>query len=740
MQISRYPRVGHRLAPSLLRELLQKDVPKYVPAESGLRLRDLDATAWDRFGKAVCRKLGKAIVDQVRIEWSSMPARVRRRRLSISSSFVFEGLQLESRTFNCLDAFRAMRNLRTTKDWAAIQIGDLCQIRHFGPKSLVDFLTSLESTDTTTAAAAMAVGSEELSRRQHAAFQKWCKRPVVNLPSLIRGMRLPAPPPGATLDSLQLRIRTFHSLSDAGFSSRVAELGDLTLRDILRVRGFGIQCLVDLATSIHRQTAPREAADGSDPACNSLEEELVGLVTDQGGKRKRGRNKRIVVRYFGLDGKGPSTLQRVGDANGVTRERVRQLCLRASKSLSGRTLSLPFLDRTIEFIGRQVPTAIHEVEGQLFAEGLTRRRFRIAALSRIAKLVGRKLPFRIERRQGVITRGEELESVRTARRMVQGIVRRLGIGTTADIIAQCASPSAPSEEELLRLLPDIPHFAWLDQETGWFWLSSEQSRIGRRIRKVLAVSEQIDVAQLRAQITRDLYMRGYAPPRRILLELCRQLPGCEVVNTSIRAVPPINWKTELPRGERIMVRLLRAHGPVIRRHQFEAACALRGVLHDSFTSILSYSPVIARVAPGVYGLAGANHDPGAIESLIPVQHCYPKVRLDHGWTPDGRIWISYRLSETVIVRGVCTVPTAMEQLLEGEFTASAADASRIGIVECKDKSVWGLRPFFRRRGGEAGDCMVTLFDLSKREVTIHIGDDSLVAEYADAADPETSVP
>ena len=302
------------------------------------------------------------------------------------------------------------------------------------------------------------------------------------------------------------------------------------------------------------------------------------------------------------------------------------------------------------------------------------------------------------------------------------------------------SPSLISSEALLRLLPTVPYFAWLDQATGWFWLHSKKNRIVNPIRKVLAVSEQIEVAELRTQIARHHRMQGYAPPRRVLLELCRQLPGCQVVNTSIRAVPPIDWRSVLRKVERTMVRVLKERGPIMPRPLLEEACVRLGILRATFYAYLSYSPVIARFASGVYGLPGASLLPGAIESLIPEQHRYAKVRLDHGWTPEGRVWISYRLSDAVIFSGVCSIPTAMKRFLDGQFTAIAVDGSRVGTLVCKGNSFWGLGPFFRRRGGEAGDCMVILFDLSKREATIHIGDDSLVAEYADATAPETSIP
>ena len=65
---SRYPRPGHRLAPSALREMLEVPVPQQYLQDhesAGTQLCDLDETAWERFGEDVCRQLGQEVVRAV---------------------------------------------------------------------------------------------------------------------------------------------------------------------------------------------------------------------------------------------------------------------------------------------------------------------------------------------------------------------------------------------------------------------------------------------------------------------------------------------------------------------------------------------------------------------------------------------------------------------------------------------------------------------------------------------------
>jgi RNA polymerase primary sigma factor len=112
---------------------------------------------------------------------------------------------------------------------------------------------------------------------------------------------------------------------EAGFTAaRVEELFEL-MTDPLSLEtpiGDGDSVFADVIEDEHSQTAEsanndRERALALSKALNCLDE----------------RTKRVVERRFGLDGQPPQTLEELGGELGITRERVRQLELRALRQL-----------------------------------------------------------------------------------------------------------------------------------------------------------------------------------------------------------------------------------------------------------------------------------------------------------------------------------------------------------------------------------------------------------------------
>lgn len=753
MGLSRYPRPGHRLAPVTLRALLATPVPCRLLGSddaAAIQFADLDEAAWGRFGPELCQRLGKAIVECVRAQLSTAPPTVRNRPLPrLPDGLRGEDLLLEPRTWNCLEKMQVFGLLQDLADLNNKTIGDLLALHGFGAKCLIDLLTSMEavaSGRTLPPARDSDEGSGPVVNcvepRQRDGF-------ALHLPlSAVRNLRLPRLPDGVCLQDLPLEARTRNCLEQHGYSERLPDLAERTIGEMLALPGFGMNCLRDLLCALEaRQTSgKREPADTAPtPALieftaeehATLEDELRSLVARACNVRRTSpaeRNVRIAIRHFGFDGAGGTTLRQVGDAYGLTRERVRQICLRVTRAVQCSPYPAPLLDRALKAIDSCLPAEADAVEAELRSRGLTAGTFRMEGIARAAQLLSRKVPFELD-----VIDGRRMalhpERGRLARRLIhiaKKTIAHFGVTTTSDIaglVEERTSYSVPPDF-VASVLVGHAGFEWLDEVGGWFWLrTNAKNRVMSRIRKILAVAESIDISELRSGIARHHDMKGYAPPRRVLIELCRRLPDCEVEGTWVRAKGGIDWRQVLRGTEHTMVQILKEHGPLMQRATFEEFCLGSGMNRSTFYVFLDYSSVIERFAPGVYGLRGAAVEAGVVESLIPQYQPATTVRLDHDWTGDRKVWISYRLSEGMIGNGAFSVPGGMKKFLQGSYVLKAADGQPIGTLVVKENAGWGIGPFFRRRGGEPGDTLLIVFDLKARAAQVSIGDEALLDQY-----------
>ena len=147
---------------------------------------------------------------------------------------------------------------------------------------------------------------------------------------------------------------------------------------------------------------------------------------------------------------------------------------------------------------------------------------------------------------------------------------------------------------------------------------------------------------------------------------------------------------------------------------------------NSFSVYCSYSPIIAKYAPGVYGLRGAKLAPGTIQSLMPDRYDREKRLIEYGWTSVGEIWTCHKLSYSYLKTGIVNIPGPMKQFMQGNFDLLSIDGDYIDTFKVKDTSAWSLKKFFKRRGGEEDDYLVLTFNLGSREVRAQVGDKDII--------------
>src|SRR5207249_6135401 len=98
------------------------------------------------------------------------------------------------------------------------------------------------------------------------------------------------------------------------------------------------------------------------------------------------------------------------------------------------------------------------------------------------------------------------------------------------------------------------------------------------------------------------------------------------------------------RTERLIIQALRSHGPVLSGYELVDRVVREGGGEVALNLALCYSPILQRVAFGVYTLRGQIVDAKAIaEAVGRASHHRGRV-VDYGWGRRRTLWITVRLS------------------------------------------------------------------------------------------------
>lgn len=499
-----------------------------------------------------------------------------------------------------------------------------------------------------------------------------------------------------------LRFGTFvHSINPTAGSLRVA------LSQILNRRTDVTREIVRVLTAL--RTALIKAS------ILSLEEELADIVHACSITRVQ-----PVLRYLGWDGQGGCTLEEAGRKAGITRERVRQLASKVQLNLDSTTYA-PVLDLALRTISKPVARAT-DIERIWLKRGITTRQFNVEGVFTAATLLRRKCDFHVRTLDG-------------CRAVLKHEVDRLFLDVRRVALQSCKKFTAMSLRELevrssfnelqtdgLSLAVEtLPNFAWLDKGSGWFWVKSKRGRLLTRIRKILSVSNSISLGELRAGIARDHRMSGFAPPKAVLAEICSCTSELKVNGNTVVADPPLDWTKILGTLEQTFVRTLQEAGGLLTTDEFERKCIQKGMNRHSFYQYLSYSPILTRYAPGVYGLRGIDVKAGVAESLRPKRGNRGVLR-DYG-RQGGKIWLGYQLSSFVIRTGTIAIPSALKRFLEGSYRlrSQQSDIGSLGQLTVQGNRGWGLRSIIQREAAEPGDFLMLSLDPASREATVSFG-------------------
>lgn len=707
-----YPLQGRPLLPALLAPYFgDEPVPGPLAAPTG----KADMRTFQDLGEGVWASASVKAIHALARHVAAVVGRNRRRLRGVHERVFVEPVPLD-----LLPVSQRARNslLRYAPNDGQvlypIALADLVRINGLGGTGLLQILSAVEATrDPGRALNGIAGGATAAARPPGAsgdvatprpsravrtearklANRRWSRKVTCNDPRL--GRRLRALVPGARTAYAVAQV-----LPSLHYEPAQARRTATAVRELRRE-----------ADQMARMTVRREL------------EQLLAEVT-------RADHQRVALRRrFGWDGRPPGTLEEAARGIGVTRERVRQLEAKAKKEFLAAWT--PALDRAFRLLADMRLVSASDLQRALRDAKLTSTEFPLESLVRAAEVFGRPIPGLIEH-GSIIARTDLVQMIPAIQSAARRLASRWGTSTVAELGSVLADASAAVEEDLVRRSIELlPGIRYLDEEHNWFWITdTKHNRLLSQVRKILSVAGSISIGELRDGVGRPHRMHGFRPPRAVLAKLCRESGAYRVENDRVHGLSDLpDWRHVLAESECVLAAALFDHGPVMRRADLEELVVHgAGMNRSSFYVYLTYSPILARYAPGVYGLRGASVSPGEVKAMIP-PFSPVSVISDHGWSSDGRVWIVYHLSAAATKSGVLSVPAALTPVLRGQFGLYTVDGMPIGTVAIDESRMWGLSPFYRRRGVEPGDYVLLVFDLNSRASTIDAGDDTIALAY-----------
>jgi hypothetical protein len=587
----------------------------------------------------------------------------------------FANLPLLARTRNCMER----EKLLTPEILGRHSIGDLLAIPGFGIRCLVDLLTAVEAArrtvDKPAAPMQAALPSPRLTRAARLlANEPWAKdvrltdtrlsaRLLVDqetFEAFLQALKTGAfpldeplcpTPPRWNLDLLRcpLVTRTKNRLRDAGLNT-LQDMGSLTSREVLALKGFGTRGLADLLTvfetcrffALEVDAADRESTIAdfcaktiqrtSDPRfperlakrihrvrtlgkrCLSLplEVELRDLAASVSPY-----SPEMALAYLGWDGYGPRTLADVGKAWGMTGERVRQIVVNLTGRLHEISAWTPILRRALDACDHACPRPAGEIAVLLRRQGLARASFPPRSLLAAADALGLTHSLTV-RRFGNTTwlfHNEQEALLRKCSALAKSAVASRGACSLGDLRAEVAEHTRDGLEENTHLewIDRLPGFCWLDGDRQWFRFAYGGSSLEAALWKILAVDPELPIGELRDGLVRHLGPSSVPPPsmlRRLLAHL-----GLEMEGDTVRVRRRIHPKKVLTKFEFAFFDILRKEGPLLTSIDLIRRFRRRGMYRSTFWSCLRRSPILVRHASGFVGLRGIRAEP-ACQSVI----------------------------------------------------------------------------------------------------------------------------
>ena len=458
------------------------------------------------------------------------------------------------------------------------------------------------------------------------------------------------------------------------------------------------------------------------PEAECLEDELRGILRALASER----DTEVVSKLFGWTGKGRRILESVGQEYGLTRERIRQLAARASRKIRERSVETPWLRRALETLRAASPATSITLAALLHEAGIAKDNFDPSGVIAACEELG-------------IDPGLASVSLSGARiydipEKIDMIAQLLRLSRRLTSARGCANFDAMCDELIVEqadrdkyreLMSVGGRTTWLDEERQWLFAGGlARNRLGNLVAKVLFVSSEVNLSELRRAIAKSRRLEA-VPPTKILARFVQATGLATIKDGIVTASQSLTNAIEPGSSEDTMLRVFKENGPVLGWDRLQELCVAAGMNPVTVGIYMSISPIVSRLARGVYALVGEKVAPGIVEE-VKEKLTSSRRTSDFGWSTRGTLWCSVKLTRNILVSGSAALPAFVSDLVGGgdwkvKFGGTVLDT----LLKCKNHFLWSLAKPLAYAGAEPDDICILEFDMQTHIVTLSVGGEDL---------------
>ncbi|TYP81577.1 hypothetical protein BD830_105244 [Maritimibacter alkaliphilus HTCC2654] len=457
-------------------------------------------------------------------------------------------------------------------------------------------------------------------------------------------------------------------------------------------------------------------------AHDTLESELFALLLEVEDER----NAEMLSVFYGFNEDGPKTLEYSGQPYGLTRERVRQIAARTEKKLRELWRPLCCLDKAAKIITSELGPLFTNKDFFVAARnaGISEIDFHVEGVLAALDVLGEKNSI-TKIRIGQVELYGTADEVSFPKRLLSALRKETSANGCTNIqrLALIVGLELDDADRVRDLLEMFPEVEWLD--AGSTWLLSQRStrnRLANIAEKVFSVAPSVEINELRAALRRHIRVNFVPPPDALgrLLEFY----GIAKMDNRVAVAGENIGQPDLGINDQGLVYAFEALGSPATREQLEDFCIDGlGMNIHSFYVYLSYSPLVTKLATGVFALVGQDVEPGAISQL---KDDIKESRFEDttGWSKAGTLWWHFQADRPTAKAGTRTVPTFVLNLTSGEWNVKTVDGLKLGAAKIENGFMSGFREAFAALGVDKKDFLQFDFDISNGDVYIRlVGDE-----------------